>query len=91
VLFWLTLPLHILATATLFARHLTRGEIVTPVKGLAAGIANIGVALEARREAQATRKVGSWEIARAMTWNPMDLFLRRAFIQRRRPTPRGGA
>jgi GT2 family glycosyltransferase len=91
VLFWLTLPLHILATITLFARHATAGELATPVKGLVAGIRHIGVALEARREAQATRTVGSWGIARAMTWNPLDLFLRRAFIQPKRPTPPGAA
>lgn len=90
-LFWLTLPLHILATLVLFARHATRGEIVTPVRGLAAGIRHVGVALEARREAQATRTASSWEIARAMTWNPLDLLLRRAFIQPRRPTPPAGA
>jgi N-acetylglucosaminyl-diphospho-decaprenol L-rhamnosyltransferase len=81
VLFWLTLPLHILATLVLFARHATRGEVVTPIRGLSAGIRHIGVALDARREAQATRKVGSWAIASAMTWNPFDLLLRRAFIQ----------
>lgn len=86
VLFWLTLPLHILATVILFARHASRGEVATPIKGLAAGIRHIGVALEARREAQTTRKVSSWAIARAMTWNPLDLFLRRAFIQPKRPT-----
>jgi GT2 family glycosyltransferase len=83
VLFWLTLPLHILATLVLFARHATRGEVVTPIKGLASGIKNVGVALEARREAQATRTASSWEIARAMTWNPLDLLLRRAFVQKR--------
>ncbi|HEX3886285.1 MAG TPA: glycosyltransferase family 2 protein [Phenylobacterium sp.] len=91
VLFWLTLPLHILATLVLFARHATRGEVATPIKGLAAGIRHVGVALEARREAQATRTASSWEIARAMTWNPLDLLLRRAFIQPKRPTPPGGA
>jgi N-acetylglucosaminyl-diphospho-decaprenol L-rhamnosyltransferase len=83
VLFWLTLPLHILATVVLFARHATRGEVATPIRGLASGIKNIGVALEARREAQATRTASAWEIARAMTWNPLDLLLRRAFIQKR--------
>jgi len=87
VLFWLTLPLHIAATLVLFARHATRGELAAPMRGLWAGIGGIGVALEARREAQAARRVGSWEIARAMTWNPLDLFLRRAFIQRKTPTP----
>ena len=94
VLLWLTLPLHILATLVLFARHLTRGEIVDPVRGLAAGIKGIGVALAARREAQATRTVSSWNIARAMTWNPLDLLLRRSFVQPLKPpttTPPGGA
>ena len=91
VLFWLTLPLHILATAVLFARHATRGEVVTPIKGLASGIKNVRVAIEARREAQATRTASTWEIARAMTWNPLDLLLRRAFIQPKPPTPPGGA
>lgn len=91
VLFWLTLPLHILATLVLFARHATRGEIVTPVRGLAFGVRHIAIALEARRETQGGRKVGSWAIARAMTWNPLDLLLRRAFIQPKRPTPSAGA
>jgi N-acetylglucosaminyl-diphospho-decaprenol L-rhamnosyltransferase len=84
VLFWLTLPLHILATLVLFARHATRGEVVTPIKGLASGIKHLRIALEARREAQATRTASAWEIARAMTWNPLDLLLRRAFVQRKR-------
>jgi GT2 family glycosyltransferase len=87
VLFWLTLPLHILATVVLFTRHAMRGEIAAPMRGLWAGITGIGVALEARREAQASRTVGSWEIARAMAWNPLDLLLRRSFIQPlKRPT-----
>ncbi|HLZ76640.1 glycosyltransferase family 2 protein [Phenylobacterium sp.] len=84
VLFWLTLPLHIAATLVLFARHATRGEVATPVRGLASGIRNVRVALEARREAQATRTASAWQIARAMTWNPLDLLLRRAFVQRKR-------
>jgi hypothetical protein len=71
----------------LFTRHAMRGEIAAPMRGLWAGITGIGVALEARREAQASRTVGSWEIARAMTWNPLDLLLRRSFIQPlKRPT-----
>lgn len=89
VLFWLTLPLHVVTTAALFARHATRGEFAAPWRGLKAGIAGLSVALEARREAQAKRKVGSLAIARAMTWNPLDLFLRRVVIRplRRPPQP----
>jgi len=86
-LFWPTLPLHILATAVLFARHATRGEIVTPMRGLVAGIRNVRVALEARREAQALRTASAWKIARAMSWNPFDLLLRRAFIQPKSAPP----
>jgi len=81
LLFWLTLPLHALTTAVLFARHATRGEFRAPWRGLVAGLAGIGVALEARREAQARRKVGSAAIARAMSWSPLDLVMRRVFIQ----------
>lgn len=85
-LFWLTLPLHALTTALLFARHATRGELAAPWRGLKAGLAGLSTALEARRETQAQRKVGSLAIAAAMTWNPFDLFLRRVVIRRLKPT-----
>jgi hypothetical protein len=49
-----------------------------------AGLKGIGVALEARREVQPARKASAWQIARAMTWNPLDLFLRRTVIKRGR-------
>lgn len=91
VLLWLTFPLHILATLALFARHATRGEIAAPARGLAAGVRDIRIALAARRETQAIRTVNSWAIARAMTWNPLDLLLRRTFIQPKRTIPSGGA
>ena len=84
VLFWLTLPLHILATLVLFARHAMRGELGPPVRGLLAGLRGIRTPIEARREVQPTRTASTWAIARAMTWNPLDLLLRRAVIQRRR-------
>ena len=76
VLFWLTLPLHVLATAVLFARHVTRGEIAAPWRGFIAALDGLPLALEARREAQADRRVGSWAIARQMSWSPLALFRR---------------
>jgi GT2 family glycosyltransferase len=85
----LTWPLHLAATALLFARHATRGELKAPWRGFVAGLRGLGVALSARREAQAQRRVGSWQVARAMTWNPLDLFLRRVVLKR--PTRRAGA
>ena len=75
----------------LFWRHHVHGELAAPWRGFKAGVKDLHIALEARREAQAQRKVGSWEIARAMTWNPLDLVLRRVVIRPRRPTPPAGA
>lgn len=80
-LFWLTLPLHVLTTAVLFALHATRGELSAPWRGLMAGLGGLSTALQMRRETQAQREVGSLAIARAMTWNPLDLFLRRVVIR----------
>ncbi len=82
LLLWLSLPMHVLATITLFARHATRGELAAPMRGLIAGLKGLGVALEARRETQPKRRVGSWAIARAMAWNPLDLLLRRWVLKR---------
>lgn len=84
VLFWLTLPLHILTTLVLFARHATRGELAAPLRGARAALAGLPMILAARRETQAQRRATSWDIALAMTWNPVDLLLRRVVI--RRPT-----
>lgn len=81
LLFWATLPLHLLATALLFARHAMRGELASPWRGFRAGLEGIRVALDARQEAQADRKVGSLAIARAMTWDPRDLFGRKVVIK----------
>lgn len=91
LLFWLTLPLHLVTTATLFAVHAKHGELASPWKGLMAGFKGIRTALEARREAQKDRKVGSWGIARAMTWSPRDILYRRIFIQKWPPNRPGDA
>jgi N-acetylglucosaminyl-diphospho-decaprenol L-rhamnosyltransferase len=91
LLFWLTLPLHLLTTAVLFWRHQVHGELEAPWRGFKAGVKGIGVALEARREAQAQRRVGSWAILKAMALSPADLRGRRVFIQPWRPNRRAGS
>ncbi|MDP3173455.1 MAG: glycosyltransferase family 2 protein [Phenylobacterium sp.] len=90
-LLWLTAPLHLAATLLLLARHALRGEIGAPWRGLVAGVRGLPMALAARREAQAERRVSSLEIARAMTWNPLDLLARRVVIRRWRPTRPAGS
>ena len=42
--------------------------------------------LKSRRQVQKRRRVSSVEIARAMTWDPYDLFERRAVIRPLRPS-----
>lgn len=81
LLFWATLPLHLAATAILFARHATRGELAAPWRGFVAAVRGLPLALKARREAQAARRAGSLAIARAMTWSALDLFQRRIVLK----------
>lgn len=85
VLFWLTLPLHVLTTAVLFARHASVGELASPWRGLMAGIKGLPLAWRLRRETQKTRKVGSLGIARQMTWNPLDVLGRRVVLRPYKP------
>ncbi|MFN7263586.1 MAG: glycosyltransferase family 2 protein [Phenylobacterium sp.] len=89
VLFWLTLPLHVLATAVLFLRLAGQGRLAPNLRGARAALSGLPAALAARRRTQATRTATSWEIARAMTCNPLDLLGRRVVI--RRPRRRSGA
>lgn len=84
LLFWLTLPLHLAATALLFVRHASAGEFASPWRGLVAGFRGLPLAFAMRRETQAMRRVGSLEIARAMTWNPMDVLGRRVVLRPRK-------
>jgi GT2 family glycosyltransferase len=83
LLFWLTLPLHVIATAALFLRLATQGRLGPNLKGAQAALADLPAAFAARRRTQATRRASSWDIARAMTWNPLDLLGRRVVIRRR--------
>jgi GT2 family glycosyltransferase len=91
LLFWFTLPMHLAATVMLFARHATKGELAAPWRGFKAALAGLRPVLEARREAQASRRVDSWTIARAMAWNPFALLDRRVVIRPWRPTRPGGS
>ncbi|MFZ0268057.1 glycosyltransferase family 2 protein [Caulobacter sp.] len=79
-LLW-TLPLHGLATFVLLLRHLSRGEAAPAWRGVLAALKDLGPALTERRRLQAARTAGAWDIARAMTWNPLDLFGMRSVIK----------
>jgi len=84
LLFGLTLPLHALATAILFLRLAGQGRLGPNLRGARAALADLPAAFAARRRTQAMRRASSWDIARAMTWNPLDLLGRRVVIRRAR-------
>ena len=79
------MPLHMLTTFVLFIRHVMRGEADAPWRGLKAGLQGLGPVWKLRRQAGRARGVSSWTLARAMTWNPLDLIGRRVVIK---PTQR---
>ena len=81
LLLLVTLPLHLLATALLFSRHMAHGELAAPWRGFKAALRGLPVAMAARREAQAERKVGSLGIARELCWSPRSL-VRRLIVLR---------
>jgi GT2 family glycosyltransferase len=81
LLLWLTLPAHAAATALLLAAHALKGEFAAPWRGVIAGLEGLPMVLDARREAQAKRKVGSWAIARQLSWSPIGLFRRKIVLQ----------
>jgi GT2 family glycosyltransferase len=96
LLLWLTLPAHLAATALLLAAHALKGEFAAPWRGVIAGLKGLPMVLAARREAQAGRKVGSWTIARQLSWSPIGLFRRKIVLQPAkssgsRPTRSAGA
>lgn len=90
LLLLLTLPLHLLATALLFSRHMAHGEMAAPWRGLKAALRGLPVAMAARREAQAERKVGSLGIARELCWSPRSL-VRRLIVLKPAPIRSSGA
>lgn len=91
LLFWPSIPLHMIVTLVLFVSHAIRGEVAAPWRGLMAGLKGLDGAFAARRAAQAARTASTWRIARAMSWSPLDLLFRRVVIRRWRPSPPAGS
>jgi GT2 family glycosyltransferase len=86
----LTWPLHLLATALLFSRHVAHGEMAAPWRGFKAALGGLPIAMAARREAQAGRKVGSLGIARELCGSPRSL-VRRLIVLKPATTRSAGA
>ncbi|MGR4867194.1 glycosyltransferase family 2 protein [Caulobacter sp. LARHSG274] len=90
LLLWLTAPLHVVVTAGLLLLHLRRGDAGPVVRGIRAALARqeLDSILASRREIQAARKAGSFDILRVMALDPVAFFGRRIVIRRYRPLDR---
>lgn len=75
------LPLHMLAIALIACFPEQRSSLAVTWRGLGAAIRGLPAVLKSRRRIQAGRRVGTLALVRAMTWNPADLYARRAVIR----------
>jgi len=87
VLFWLTLPFHVLATLGVWLRAATQGHSEPVERGLEDAIKGLPAMLWSRREIQAGRKASSEDIASMMVWNPLDALARIGRLRRPRSKP----
>lgn len=75
------LPIHFLLTIVLVLRAIPQGRAGPTLAGLREGVAGLGPVLKTRRAVQARRRVSSFEILKAMTWNPVTAFTRRTDVR----------
>ncbi len=83
LLFWATLPFHIMATLGMWVRATARGQASSVERGLEDAIKGLPEVWRRRREIQKARRVSSLAIACMMVWNPLDALRRRGRLRRR--------
>jgi GT2 family glycosyltransferase len=80
VLFWLLLPLHVAATLLLWAQAARRGAGKSYGRAVRDGLLGLPAAWQRRQALQAQRTVGTSDLARALSWSPLALALRRPVL-----------
>jgi N-acetylglucosaminyl-diphospho-decaprenol L-rhamnosyltransferase len=84
----IVLPLHLASVAYIASRKANRPQAGIVWRAFKAAIKGLPQVLESRRAVQRSRRVSALRIARAMTWNPQDLHLRRPVIRPLSPPTR---
>jgi GT2 family glycosyltransferase len=82
----LVVPLHLASVAYISSRRDNHAHAPLVWKAFKESLKGLPTILRSRRQVQARRRASSLDIARAMTWNPRDLFHRRPVIRPLRPT-----
>jgi GT2 family glycosyltransferase len=76
-----TFPVWVLGTFAILLRGLVTGRFRATIRGLAAAFANLGPALQARRDLKRRRKASLGEIASALSWNPFRFLARKTDVR----------
>jgi GT2 family glycosyltransferase len=92
LLFWITLPGHVVLSLYLLARGVMTGRVRQTWRGMRDGL--LGAA-RMRREGCAARRqrnVSLWKLARSMAWNPFRMSQRRVHVRKQaEPAPLSGS
>lgn len=81
LLFWATLPGHVVFTLLVLVRGLMTGRMVATWRGIMSALFDLPRILQQRRAIQSSRTVGSRGVAGAMCWNPITLFQRKTDVR----------
>ena len=82
LLFWLTLPFHLLATIGAWLRATIQGHGEPVERGLEDALKGLPDIWRSRRQVQGARRAGSDDIGAMMVWNPFDALARRGRLRR---------
>jgi len=70
-LFWPLLPFHIMTVAVFTTRAAGKGEIRPVCKGIVMAMKGMRAVWESRRAVQRRREIPWWQIASALSWDPI--------------------
>ncbi len=83
----LVVPLHLLALSAIYLRRENRPHAALIWRAVKAAFAGAPRMFRARAAVQRARRASFWQVATAMTWNPLDLIGRRPVIRPLRACP----
>lgn len=81
LLFWMTLPGHVVLSVYLLARGVMTGRVRQTWRGMRDGLAGAAMMRRAGRDARRQRSVPLWKLARSMAWNPFRMSQRRVHVR----------
>ena len=86
ILLPIVVPLHLMGVVYISSRRENRPHAHIVWRAFKESLKGLPTILKSRRAVQSARRASTWEIARAMTWNPRDLTGRRPVIRPLRPS-----